>query len=443
MQDRSGETLDGRYHLEKLLGEGGMGQVYLGTHVITNRKVAVKFLHDAFANNQEIVGRFYREARAATAVGSKHICQVLDMKPIGQGQPFLVLEYMEGESLRELLEAQGWLSPAATIEVLLQMLEGLAAAHDVGIVHRDIKPENIFLIQQPKKEPLVKILDFGISRYHAESEDEGLTVAGAILGSPNYMSPEQAMGEIELGPEADIYAVGVILYEILTGQVPFDAPTFEELAKKLVFETPPHPCDTNPSVPRPLADIALKAMARDPRARYPSARDMRAALVNLQLLGVNLSGGAPQANAPDRAAIGHFPISSPEDYGDDEGDDAPTEIAPVLFDPSMAQHGDHHPQHHPQHPSSGAGAAPQPVQELGLLSEEWSPPVVAQLQRPSVSAPALKAEPSAGSKKILFLILGVIMLLALAVGAVELALTLTSCAEPWPGGAEAGGGLEP
>ena len=306
--DRSGEVLDGRYRLDKLLGEGGIGQVYVGAHVITGRKVAVKFLHDAVSDNAEIVGRFYREARAATAIGSKHICEVLDMRPPEQGQPFLVMEYLEGEDLRVRLQREMRIEPAEAVEIFHQILDGLAAAHDAAIVHRDIKPENIFLLDESAKpstakkadnSPLVKILDFGVSKYHA-GEDSELTVAGAILGSPHYMSPEQAGGDIELGPPADIYSVGVMLHEVLTGEVPFDAPSFSALVIKIATEAPPHAADVRPGLPRELGDIALKAMARAAGDRYATAREMRAALANVSFEDDGYERDVPPTLVPTR-----------------------------------------------------------------------------------------------------------------------------------------------
>jgi serine/threonine-protein kinase len=277
--DRSGEVLDGRYRLDRLLGEGGIGQVYEGKHLITGRRVAVKFLLDEVANNAQVVGRFYREARAAAAIGSEHICEVLDMRPPEQGRPFLVMEFLDGEDLRTILDRKIRLSLQDVIEIFSQVLDGLAAAHDAGIVHRDIKPENIFLVRQAAGAPLVKLLDFGVSKYDSGLEDGKLTMVGTILGSPSYMSPEQASGAVDLGPAADLYSVGVVLYEVLTGEVPFDAPTFTALVIKIATEPSPDPCEGRDWVPRELGDVVLKAMSREPEWRYPSARAMRAALL--------------------------------------------------------------------------------------------------------------------------------------------------------------------
>jgi serine/threonine-protein kinase len=280
MKNRTGEILDGRYELTRLLGEGGMGQVYAGKHVVTGRKVAVKFLLSELADNSEMIERFYREARAATAVGSEHICEVLDMQPPEKGDPFLVMEYLDGMSLKERLQRQKRLPVVEATNIILQVLEALYAAHKAGIVHRDIKPENIFLVQRPDRPILVKLLDFGISKFNplGGDEDHSLTKTGTVLGTPYYMSPEQASGDRTVGPLSDLYAVGVILYEALTGRVPFDAESFSALVVKIVTHTPPHPSDISPEISRNLGDLVLRAMARNPVDRYQSCKDMAEAL---------------------------------------------------------------------------------------------------------------------------------------------------------------------
>jgi serine/threonine-protein kinase len=275
MEDRTGDVLDGRYRLESLLGEGGMGQVYQGVHLVTGRKVAVKFLLPELADNAEAVGRFYREARAATAIGSEHICEVLDMCPPETGEPFLVMEYLKGETLKDRLARDIQLQLADTGHIFLQVLEALHEAHKAGIVHRDIKPENVFLLDRGERPTLVKLLDFGISKFSSHgTEDHSLTRTGTVLGTPYYMSPEQASGDRDVGPLSDLYAVGVMLYESLTGAVPFDAESFSALVVKIVTETPVHPCQRNGVVPQALGDMVLKSMARSQDDRFDSAKDM-------------------------------------------------------------------------------------------------------------------------------------------------------------------------
>lgn len=278
MEDRTGEILDGRYRLESLLGEGGMGAVYTGSHLVTGRKVAVKFLLPELADNTEAVGRFYREARAATAIGSEHICEVLDMRPPEEGSPYLVMEYLDGETLKERLQ-RGQMPLEEAVNAMLQVCEALYAAHKAGIVHRDIKPENVFLVAKEGRPPLVKLLDFGISKFSDKGgEDHSLTRTGTVLGTPYYMSPEQASGERTVGPLSDIYAVGVMLYEVFTGTVPYDAESFSALVVKIVTETPLHPCQRNPNLPQAMGDLVMKAMARQSQVRFSSAKELAEAI---------------------------------------------------------------------------------------------------------------------------------------------------------------------
>ncbi len=279
MLDRTGEVLDGRYTLVRLIGEGGMGQVYEGRHLVTGRKVAVKFLLEELAQNAEAVGRFYREARAATAIGSEHICQVLDMRPPEQGPPYLVMEYLEGETLADRLAREACLSIPASLEVVLQACDALQAAHDAGIVHRDIKPENIFLVPREGRPPLVKLLDFGISKFQKRTDDNlSLTRTGTVLGTPYYMSPEQARGDRAIGPLSDLYSLGVIFYECVAGEVPFDAEAFSALVVKIVSATPEHPSDIRTDLPRDLGDVVLRAFAREEDDRFQSAAELAAAI---------------------------------------------------------------------------------------------------------------------------------------------------------------------
>lgn len=281
MDNLTGEILDGRYSLDSLLGEGGMGQVYVGTQVMTGRRVAVKFLLPELSNNKEAVDRFYREAKAATAIGSDHICEVIDMRPPEAGAPFLVMEYLDGETLKDRLTRAGKLSVEDTVNVMLQVLEALYAAHKAGIVHRDIKPENVFLVDRgPEKPVLVKLLDFGISKFNPQEggEDHSLTRTGTVLGTPYYMSPEQASGDRSVGPQSDLYAVGVMLYEVITGSVPFDAESFSALVVKIVTEVPLHPCQRDPSLPQAMGDLIMKSMARSAQYRFSTAKEMAEAL---------------------------------------------------------------------------------------------------------------------------------------------------------------------
>lgn len=274
----AGLILDGKYKLIEKLGEGGMGTVYLGMHQYIGKKVAVKFLHREYAANQEVLARFYREARAATEIGHRSIIEVHDMGISPQGEPYLVMEYLEGESLGAVLRRRGPLDLATACGVMEQVLLALQAAHDKGIVHRDLKPENIFFTIRPGEPPLVKLIDFGISKMARESIDTKLTQTGSLLGTPSYMSPEQARGDNEIDNRSDLYSIGVVLYQILTGRLPFEGANYNKLLIKVLTENPLPPSEANPAFPIEAEALVLRALAKAREDRFQSATEMLEAL---------------------------------------------------------------------------------------------------------------------------------------------------------------------
>jgi serine/threonine protein kinase len=274
----AGLVLDGKYKLIEKLGEGGMGAVYLGMHQYIGKKVAVKFLHREYAANQEVLARFYREARAATEIGHRSIIEVHDMGISPQGEPYLVMEYLEGESLGAVLRRHGPFDLATACGVMEQVLLALQAAHDKGIVHRDLKPENIFFTIRPGEPPLVKLIDFGISKMARESIDTKLTQTGSLLGTPSYMSPEQARGDNEIDPRSDLYSIGVVLYQMLTGRLPFEGTNYNKLLIKVLTENPLPPSEANPAFPIEAEALVLRALAKAREDRFQSATEMLDAL---------------------------------------------------------------------------------------------------------------------------------------------------------------------
>ena len=277
MNQRTGELLDGKYELKHLIGEGGMGSVYEANHKLIGRRLAVKFLHPQYASNMEVVTRFQREAQAAAQIGHENIIEVTDMGTTEDGSPYIVMEYLEGFDLKKIIEDEGAQSPKRTAHIMVQALSALQAAHDVKIIYRDLKPENIYLIEKRGNPDYVKLLDFGISKFRALETDgaKGLTQTGTVLGTPHYMSPEQARGEQDLTIQSDIYAMGIILYQMLTGQLPFDAPNYNALLLKILTEDPPLPEDLNPDLPDELVSTIKRAMDRDPSVRFDSCNDFR------------------------------------------------------------------------------------------------------------------------------------------------------------------------
>lgn len=276
-----GDVIDGKYRIVRLLGEGGMGAVFEGENTRIHRRVAIKVLHAGVASNEDAVARFEREAQAAGRIGSEHIVEVLDLGNLPGGDRYMVMEFLEGESLADRIQSRGRLSPQVTASILVDMLEGLRAAHDAGIIHRDLKPDNVFLLaNRGGKKDFVKIVDFGISKFNVlgGNSEFSMTRTGAVMGTPYYMSPEQAKGNRDVDHRADLYAVGVILYECVAGEVPFNAETFNELLFKIVLEQPIPLLDKVPTCDPTFSMIVDKAMARDPATRFQTAGEFQAAL---------------------------------------------------------------------------------------------------------------------------------------------------------------------
>jgi serine/threonine protein kinase len=290
--DRTGQVVEEKYRMIRLIGEGGMGAVYEAEHVIINRRCAVKFLHPEVAQNTEVVKRFVREAQAASSIGHKGIIDIYDVGHAPDGTPFLVMEFLEGKPFSSYLQTGEPLAPAQIVEVLVQALSALGAAHRRGIVHRDIKPENLFVVQFPDAPPIVKLLDFGISKMAlGGSPGDRMTRTGTVMGTPYYMAPEQAAGRSDVDHRADLYAMGVILYEALTGRVPFEGENYNQLIVKILTEPIPTPKQLNPAVPDELEQITLRAMERDRDRRFQDAESMIRVLV-------------PLLAAEDRARLG-------------------------------------------------------------------------------------------------------------------------------------------
>ena len=291
-----GQIIDGKYRIVRLLGTGGMGAVFEGENLRIRRRVAIKMLHSSVSSQPEVVRRFEREAQAAALVGSEHICEVLDLGTLPDDTRYMVMEYLEGDTLSGFIEKSGRLPPQQSIPILNQILEALGAAHAAGIIHRDLKPDNVFIIPQKSgMTNFVKILDFGVSKFsQMGGETMNATRAGAVVGTPYYMSPEQARGSSAIDQRTDIYAIGVLLYQATTGQVPYQAETFNELLFKIVLEVAPPPQTYVPDIDPEFAAIIMRAMARDPAHRYQTCQQFREALVQYQVTRL----GAPPGYAP-------------------------------------------------------------------------------------------------------------------------------------------------
>ncbi len=299
-----GTLLDGRYRILSLLGRGGMGAVHLAENVRVKKQVAVKVLHRSVAASPEILQRFENEAQAAAKVGSEHVCQVFDFGITDDGDHYMVMELLEGETLKQRIRREGKLTPEQSVAIFEQMLEGLAAAHAAGIVHRDLKPDNIFLQREVAgHRDWVKILDFGISKFNALTGDEGsLTQSGVVMGTPFFMSPEQAKSAHLADARSDLYSVAAMLFQVLTGDVPFRAGTLTEMLFKVAYDPTPNPRERNPLLSEAVCAVLVRGMSREPAGRFQSAKEMREALSRAVREGV-----APAASAEAAAGSGQVP----------------------------------------------------------------------------------------------------------------------------------------
>ena len=291
-----GLMLDGKYRLDERLGKGGMGTVYRATHLLIDRSVAIKVLNPHFVEDEEAQERFRREARAAGRLQHQNAVTVTDFGRTEDGLVYLVMELLEGRSLREVLAREAPLDAARAVSLMLQISAAVAAAHEARVIHRDLKPGNIFVVQRKNVPPLIKVLDFGIAKLAADAleEDEEaeqtLTKVGVMIGTPRYMSPEQCDGG-KLTPASDVYSLGIILYEMLTGTTPFSGSTPLAIAMKHSTETPRPPREFLSTIPAPLEDVVLHALEKLPGNRPPDAGAFRRELyATAERLGLEHAG---------------------------------------------------------------------------------------------------------------------------------------------------------
>lgn len=274
-------TID-RYAVEGELGSGAFGAVYRARHLVLDRKVALKVLHPQRASDADVVQRFLREARAVAGLGSPHVAQILDAGTTSDGRAFFAMELFEGEDLAQRLQRKGRLPTHQVLRIGREILSALSVAHAQGIVHRDLKPGNVFLARTPAGEESAKVLDFGISKVRSESPADELTRTGTLLGTPAYMAPEQFRSSRDVDGRADLYALGVLLYESLAGRAPIVATSLHQIIAAKLSEPPPPLAQAAPDVPRAISDVVMRALATEPKDRYASAADMDTALASVE-----------------------------------------------------------------------------------------------------------------------------------------------------------------
>ena len=291
-----GTVLLGKLRIVRLLGEGGMGAVYEIEHQITQHRRALKLLHASAAAEPGVVERFLREASAAGRIGNVHIVETFDAGTLDTGEPYLVMEFLQGEPLSNLIARRGKLDPPELADIMGQVASGVQAAHDAGIVHRDLKPDNIFMTQRDGR-PFPKIVDFGISKFAPQGggAPDAMTREGSVLGTPYYMAPEQLISSRDVDARADVWAMGVILYEAAAGQKPFQAETLAHLAVLIHQATPTPLGELRPDLPHEFVELVQHAMMREREQRISTARELGERLVQLR--------GAPRSLPPGTQLI--------------------------------------------------------------------------------------------------------------------------------------------
>jgi len=319
---KPGDLIAGKLEVERVLGVGGMGVVVAARHVHLGQKVAVKFLRAGAAKHKEAVGRFLREARSAVGLQSAHVVRVTDVGTLDGGLPYMVMEHLSGEDLSDMIKARRALGVEEACDYVLQACEAIAEAHAAGIVHRDLKPSNLFLTRKPDGSPFVKVLDFGISKaVDPTAQDQSLTATSSVMGSPLYMSPEQMAASRDVDPRSDIWAIGAVIYQLLTCSAPFVADTMPELCAKIVADAPAGLRERRPDLPLAFEAVVMRCLEKDVARRYQSVGDLAVALRDFASIEGRMSAdraariGAPRAPMASGAAftpagVGYTPPSA-------------------------------------------------------------------------------------------------------------------------------------
>ena len=294
----AGDLVGGRYRIGELIGEGGMGVVFGATHLGLETEVALKVIRSDLKTDAEFVMRFVNEARAAALLKGEHIARVYDVGTLESGEPYLVMERLEGVGLEAFLERVGPLDPPEAVRFVLEACEGLAEAHALSLVHRDIKPANLFLSRRRDGHSVLKILDFGIAKRLADKRRRTLTDPARSLGSPWYMSPEQMMDSAHVDARTDIWSLGVLLYELLTGEHPFDGRSIPEVCTKVLNAPAPSVRSVRRGVGRGLDAVILRCLEKDPELRFPDVRALAESLLEVMPAATSSASGLRMSPLP-------------------------------------------------------------------------------------------------------------------------------------------------
>ncbi len=326
-----GQTI-GNYRITAKLGEGGMGVVYLAEHPLIGRKVALKAIHPELSRNPEVVSRFMTEAKSVNQIGNDHIIDVSDFGNTPDGEFYFIMEFLQGEALADRLRRERLLSAARALEIAAQVADALAASHAHGIIHRDLKPENIFLITRAHVQDFVKVLDFGLAKLtQGDEKVSHKTRTGSVMGTPYYMAPEQCEGRAGVDHRADIYSLGVIMFEMMTGRVPFGGEGYGEIIVKHLTAPVPAPRDINPAITPAQQSVVMRALTKPRDGRFSSMEEFRAAILDPEGYAGSAHPGGLAADAAQKTGD----ISSSLSLRVDTGDGSDVKRAPM---PSTFRH---------------------------------------------------------------------------------------------------------
>jgi serine/threonine-protein kinase len=338
MLPRAGDLIGGKYRIVRLIGDGGMGSVFEARHESLGMPVALKFLHEDLAERPGLTDRFLREARVAATIQSPHVAHVTDVDVGPGGLPYLVMELLHGESLQQVLDRERKLSPQLAVDFALQIAGGLEAAHAVGVVHRDLKPDNVFVTPSTGG-PFLKLLDFGIAKLLANQEQRGLTRAGVVMGTAEYMPPEQLYAANEVDARADVYALGVMLFEMLSGRRPADGEDAQIIVGKVLAHDVLSLAALEPSLPRDLVELVERATAGDRDARLGSAHELRTALARFAT-ELSRAGALAAQAAPlqPQGAAKTLPPDERDAFAKGATEQAPPFVPPFAHAPAQLPH---------------------------------------------------------------------------------------------------------